>query len=505
MEAAPAIDTENRLTNRRPAFEAAVGLMVGITACRFLNTTGAVIIAVAAVIAGAAFLLFKRGAPGVLLTAASIGVLLALINCPKSFPAGNYTVGGIVADSYRSEDKTVLILKDPTLNSTPIGAKLMLTIGQENGCGIGDLVTAEAYARPTKHGDGEYDEFTTRLASRIGSVAYADSVHTVSRHNAPFAEFIFSIREAVEKRIADTFGEDADLFSALLLGNKRELDDERIAVFRASGTAHLLAISGFHMGITAGAAALLIPKRRRVLRLAVVSILMLAYCTVAAYAPGFVRAAVMMFFVLAANCLERRADMLNSLSIAAAAILLVNPYQFFSVGFRLSFAACFGIALFSGSCARFIKEHRLPEKLFGALTASACAVIGTIPIQLRCFRSFATYTLLANLVAIPAFSFVMISGALILIMAFILPGAAHFLAAVPRAVVFTAEKILGFISKLPFASSEFAPPSALCCAIWLVMLFVLSEYVLRPFKKRLIAASILLTAFTACYFVTALG
>ena len=498
MGAAPEI-TDKRFINHRPTFASAIGPITGILVFGRLTGLGAAVFAAAAV-AAAAFLITGNtgksfpGAP-ILLISAAIGVLITLLATPRIFQAGNYTACGIVADRWQQGGKTVLLLKRPQLNGTDIDSWLMLTVGGETDAAIGDRVTAEVYARPLTRSYGEHDEYTSRLSAGIGAVASAESAAVTARHCAPIAEAAAAANSVIEARIKSVFGSDGELFSALILGNRREVDDERIAVFRASGTAHLLAISGFHMGITAGAAALLIPKNKRLLRLILVSILMLVYCTVASYAPGFVRAAIMMFCILLASCLDRRPDMLCSLSLAAVLILLVNPYQIYSAGFRLSFSACFGIALFGDTVQRAASEHKRAGKLLAALGISAAAVIGTLPFQLCYFNSLATYTLPANLAAIPAFTVVIVSGIIVTGVSFVFPGAAAALAVVPRGVLFVIERLLKFMGSLPFSSIGCVTLPPMCCALWLLGLFITSEYVLLPLKRRLPAA---LCVFAAC-------
>ena len=203
--------------------------------------------------------------------------------------------------------------------------------------------------------------------------------------------------------------------------------------------------------------------------------------------------------LLASGALERRPDTLSSLSLASILILAFNPFQLYSVGFRFSFSAVFGIALFSGSLRRAANSVRIPKKLASAASVCIAATIGTLMLQLRYYSSFTPYSVIANLIAVPAFSAVVMLGAASVIIAFISPAAAQYFAILPRSVLFVTEKLLGAVSKLPLASIEFKPPSSAACLIYLVLIFILSEYFLRPKRKRLEFAVPLIILFTFAY------
>lgn len=498
MESAP--ETRQRLFNHRPMFAAALALMLGIAAAGLLEPLGAVIMASVLIVSAAvSFILrYRRIVPFILL--AALGLLLAVLSLPTGFTAGMYTLQGTVVDCRRGDEGTVLVLKNVTLNGESINKRAELTLKQADAK-VGDRIESSVYARLPSKRFGTYDELKNKLASGVGCIARSDSAEVLSSRNEPLTEFVSGVREAVERRISNVFESDAGIFSALILGNKQEIGEERYSVFRLAGTAHLLAISGFHMGIAASCITMLIPRRRKLLRLVITSIAMLVYCTVAAYAPGFVRAAIMMFFVLLADCLGRQSDMLSSLGTAAVLILVFEPYQLYSVGFRLSFAACFGIALLARSLGESGQRIHIPRGIASAAAASTAAVAGTFALQLRYYSSFSPYTVITNLVAIPLFAAVVVLGLIATAVAFIFLPAAQVIAVVPRAILFVCERFMDLMNKLPLATAEFAPCPIAAVIIWLTMLFCLSEYTLLPLRRRAVIAVSLFALFTAVYVI----
>ncbi|MBQ4429308.1 MAG: ComEC/Rec2 family competence protein [Clostridia bacterium] len=496
-------NAENRLINYRPLFEFALGMMAGILLCANVSYPFNIILAALIALLGCALMCFKRKRSAVFALAVLFGLSMASAMLPAEFSSGEARVCGTVCEIEHRENNTCLVLSRVKLNGEPFNKRVRFSLASafHAQLKIGDCIEADASVQKPSRRFSTYDERKVLLSKGIGCIAAADSLTVTGEHALPVAEFVHGIRSAVDERIKYAFGEDGGIFSALLIGVRDELSDERSEAYRASGTAHLLAISGFHMGIIVGAISLLIPKRRRLLRFIVILAFASAYCTVAAYTPGIVRAAVMTACILGANLLERRPDMLSSLSLASILILTVNPFQLYSLGFQFSFSAVFGIALFSNSISRKLHGIRIPDKLSSAAAVCLSATIGTAMLQLRYYSSVTPYSLLSNLIAVPAFSAVVILGFITTLVSFIVPPFAQFAAILPRAVLFAVENLLTLISKLPLASAEFSPPSAICCIVFAFLIFTASEYVLRPKRKRLELAIPLLILFTFSYFM----
>ncbi len=149
--------------------------------------------------------------------------------------------------------------------------------------------------------------------------------------------------------IRDTFeARDTGMLNALLLGQRRALDDELNDAFVQTGTVHLMVISGFHVGIIALLLAgvlrwLGMPWRARLL---LVAIGLGAYCVLVGMRPPVVRATIMAWMVLGALALDRVISWPNVLAAAALVILWANPTQLLDPGFQLSFGAVLSLLVF---------------------------------------------------------------------------------------------------------------------------------------------------------------
>ncbi len=133
----------------------------------------------------------------------------------------------------------------------------------------------------------------------------------------------------------------AALAASVLLGARERLDPERRQAFMETGTVHLLAISGLHVGILAGLLiflALRLPVPRGP-ALASVAATVVFYMFVTDARPPVVRATIMVLIMCWAAYLNRRPLSFNTLAVAALVVLMWNPAELFSTGFQLSFLA----------------------------------------------------------------------------------------------------------------------------------------------------------------------
>ena len=187
------------------------------------------------------------------------------------------------------------------------------------------------------------------MAERIAAMGYVRSP-TTARLLAP-AHGIDAWRDGMSDRIAASVHRPSARFvQALALGDVRSLDDGDWAVLRANGLTHLIAISGFHVGLVAGLFALFVrgawwlwpTLARRVpapVAAAAGSVVgACLYTAVAGFALPTVRTALMIAIVAGLRGLRRRVSAAECLALAAFAMLLIDPLCALSAGFWLSFA-----------------------------------------------------------------------------------------------------------------------------------------------------------------------
>ncbi len=267
---------------------------------------------------------------------------------------------------------------------------------------------AGRYSEPEPLG---YREYLRRRG--IQGLFWADQVEVLEESPKGLFFWTAKAREKIHLLFSGLPERSRALLSALLLGSRGLLSSEEKEAFRQAGVAHLLALSGLHVGILAAGGWILlgllrIPKAWRYVLLAP---LVGLYVLLGGLRVSLLRAA-LMFGVLAIFWLlwergwvaRRWLDPLQGLSFAAILVLLLWPWSALDAAFQLSFSATAGIVLLFPCWTGSAFRRRLPRFLrypTDLLAVSACAQLAVLPLLGSTFGYVAPYGLLANLVLIP--------------------------------------------------------------------------------------------------------
>lgn len=269
-------------------------------------------------------------------------------------------------------------------------------------------------------------------------------------------------------------GDELAVLSALTVGDKEELGDDIVETYSVSGASHVLALSGLHIGFIYALLLFVCKplwKRCRYLK-PFLLLLIVAFLWGFAFLTGLsssVVRSVIMFSLLAVASLQPEKPLaMNTLAATAFLMLLYNPVWLFDVGFQLSFVAVAAILVFQPRLYSLLKvENRWLRYVWGLVTVSVAAQIGTAPLVIFYFSRFSTHFLLTNLWVIPMVSLVLYSAVLLLLLT-PFPAWQQAFSVVVKELVHTQNEVLRWIEHLPYSSLD-----GISTDVWEVLLFYL--------------------------------
>ncbi|HYL21950.1 MAG TPA: DNA internalization-related competence protein ComEC/Rec2 [Gemmatimonadales bacterium] len=233
-----------------------------------------------------------------------------------------------------------------------------------------------------------------------------------------------AVRDGLAQRTAALFGTRAPLVDALVFAPRIDLDAAVRERYARSGLAHILSISGLHVGFLAAWLALLLAKLRlpRRARVGTAAVVLVLYLWLIGFPAPALRAVAMLVLADVARIRERIVAPAGTLSVAALIVLLVDPWAMRAVGAWLSIAAM-GAVIWAD---RAFRGRPLWLRL---VAPSIAATLMTAPVSALAFGTVAPIGVLANLVAIPLAAVVVPGLALALALSWIASGVATLVAA----------------------------------------------------------------------------
>ena len=202
-------------------------------------------------------------------------------------------------------------------------------------------------------------------------------------------------------------GHERQFLKGIFLGERELLDREVYRQFQAAGTAHVLAISGLHVGLIVVAILVVLQRFRTTVAgrwgvFLLITLMLLVYCSVTGNAPSVRRASIMAVVLIGGTITGRRSFPLNSLAAADLMILSLDPLELFSAGFLMTNTAVAAIILlYPVLSAPSAKWEGVTGAVFrpvwNAFSVSLAAIVGVSPVIALFFGTFSLAGLLANL------------------------------------------------------------------------------------------------------------
>ncbi|MCM1163571.1 MAG: ComEC/Rec2 family competence protein [Muribaculaceae bacterium] len=248
----------------------------------------------------------------------------------------------------------------------------------------------------------DFDQSLRLRGVRLMAILPSDSIlsHTPRTGLYPSMRHL---RHDIKHHIA--YSPIADRTSAFLIaiftGDHDLLSAESVDVFKTSGLAHILALSGLHTGfITLCIAFLLMPltmARQRKIKFLLTIPLLWLFALTTGMTPSVTRAVIMASVFLITLVVEREAAPMNALCLAVVGLLLFDPLSIYSVSFQLSFLATVSIIIFYPFLTDYKPGHPFIRTLQAFLAVTVAATLGTVVVVAYHFGQIPIWTIPANM------------------------------------------------------------------------------------------------------------
>ena len=299
--------------------------------------------------------------------------------------------------------------------------------------------------------------------------------------------WVFTQRMRLSRAIQTQLpGEVGAFAAAVVTGDRSGMGRDSLNALRASNTAHLLAISGLHMGLLTGvvfavirvglslcpAVALRVPVKKIA---AVVALLAgAAYLLLSGGNVATERAYIMVAVMLVAVLLDRRALTLRAVAMAATIVLVLHPDALTGPGFQMSFAATTALVVVFRLMRGMALGPRWMRPIAAVVVSSAVAGAATAPFAAAHFNQISHYGLIANLASVPLMGVLVMPAAVLAacLAPFGLEGAGFWLMGLGlRWILFVAQTVAGFDGALSHVKSPGAAvlPLLTLALLWLIL------------------------------------
>ncbi|MCM1137040.1 MAG: competence protein ComEC family protein [Muribaculum sp.] len=367
-----------------------------------------------------------KNSASIIITAGIAGFGIAYIHYPipleSAFKSTKHNYSGVIKETKEYESSRMMIVEIDSCNShhiRPFLAKLfipsslpVLDITDRIG-----FITSLDDLRSETYLPDEIDYNLPLMRQGVianGIVEPGDINYTYPEKG--LINSIYRLRIKLTRTIALTpiKASTKDFLITVLTGDQRFLMSDTRDLFSNTGLAHILALSGLHVGILSWIISiLLLPLTISGLRnykIIITIVLLWLFAIMTGLAPSVVRAVTMTSLYLIAILCERKHASFNSLCFSAIVILLFSPFSLLSIGFQLSFIAVTTILLFSTKINPVNPKRKILHSAIGYITVTASAMLGTGIVSAYYFGIFPMYFMVTNIASSILLPFLLGSG-----------------------------------------------------------------------------------------------
>lgn len=236
----------------------------------------------------------------------------------------------------------------------------------------------------------------------IKSCGYKGLVY-INKYEVIGESFLYTnlgkLKSKLIKNFRYLYKKNSDFLNSVLLGAKENLTQEDKEIFSKTGTSHIIAISGLHIGILCTLVILIIRSINKFYKLIILSVILSLYCIMVGVSPSIVRSILFIIALYLSIFCDKKKDGISTLSLIGIFFIINNPYIIYNISFQLSFLATLSIIYFYGYINNILKVE--------IISITLSANILTLPIIYYNFKLVTINSILGNLIIVPFIGVIM--------------------------------------------------------------------------------------------------
>lgn len=426
--------------------------------------------------------------------------LYVLVNAPLTQKSHAYkTIGVVQGATHNGHNKaasgSLLLYIDPHLPKGQLGYGTLLKIPAH-------IITP---VQPPLNPD-EFNYKRYLAFKQIAHQAYIQS-GCVGRVNGFYGNAglheVYKLQVFFKQTLQHYLGtqNEVGIAQALLYGDDDAISQETMQAYANTGTLHVLAVSGMHVGLIFGLLLLLTspiaqtgtPKK---IKLICICLCLWGYSVICGFSPSILRATVMFSFLIIGQIFETKSSSYNTLAASALVLLCANCNMLANVGFQLSYLAVLGIVFFQPLIQTWlIPVTWLGKQIWSITAVSIAAQLITFPIGLLYFHQFPNCFLFSNLLIIPLTT-IILYGILVLLACCWWPLVAGWLGVILTWLIQFTNQLVSWVESIPYAYVSGLYISIAESILWYLLIGGCTIWFWKKYKVGLwtmLAVSILLS------------
>ena len=406
----------------------------------------------------------------------------AKINSYSDIAGQNYTYEGILKDiQYKVTDygtKQILYL-----SGEPNIIVYMKEVGIEPRIGSHLRITGKAYSFTSARNEGMFDSLTY-----YNSIGYSFGINNgvilgSSNSYNHFLDCLYRVRRFFSSKIDLLLpSEESSIIKTMLLGQKKEIDEDLKNLYMRNGIAHILSISGLHISLIGLGVFKLLNRIgiRHKISAGVSSIIIVLYGIMAGFSVSSVRAIMMFILSMVAILVGRTYDLLTSVSLSLLILLLTNSLYAYNSGFLFTFGIIYGIAIILPTLTSPSSSENKLNSVVTTLLSSVSMGIISLPIYYYCYYQVPIYSILLNFIVLPIMSILMAIAFVMLTLSCVWFPLGKLLSFLIIGILKIFKTLSLFFDTLP--AHYYTPGRPM---LWQIICFIIVSLILYVYRKKL--------------------